>query len=112
LGATPWRRTAGGPAAISAVRLSGDLGVFTISLGSSTVGRSPDATVRIDSREVSRIHAIFMVTEADVVVEDRGSVNGTSINGTPITGRRPLVEGDRVSFAHFAFQVELIREGN
>ena len=112
-GGAPWRPASVGPAPIQAAVLSGDLGVFTLPVGTSTVGRSPEATIRIDSREVSRIHAVLTVTDRDVIVEDRGSVNGTSINGTAITGTRPLVEGDRVSFADFEFRVEVKRsEGN
>ena len=94
---------------IESVRLSGDLGVFVLPLGTSTVGRSSEATIRIDSREMSRIHAVLTVTEQDVAVEDRGSVNGTSVNGTAISGRRSLVHGDRVSFADFEFRIEFQR---
>jgi len=100
-------------APIVSVTLSGDQGVFTLTRGSSTVGRAPEATMRIDSREVSRIHAVVHVSEKDVVVEDRGSVNGSSINGTPFTGNRPIEDGDRVSFADFEFRVAIKRtEGN
>jgi hypothetical protein len=97
------------PSMIESVRLSGDLGVFVLPLGTSTVGRSSEATIRIDSREMSRIHAVLTVTEQDVAVEDRGSVNGTSVNGTAISGRRSLVHGDRVSFADFEFRIEFQR---
>jgi pSer/pThr/pTyr-binding forkhead associated (FHA) protein len=45
---------------------------------------------------MSRIHAILTVNDHDVIVEDRGSINGTSVNGTAISGRRTLVHGDRV----------------
>jgi pSer/pThr/pTyr-binding forkhead associated (FHA) protein len=100
-------------APIVSVTLSGDQGVFTLPRGSSTVGRAPEATMRIDSREVSRIHAVVHVSEKDVVVEDRGSVNGSSINGTPFTGNRAIEDGDRVSFADFEFRVAIKRtEGN
>jgi pSer/pThr/pTyr-binding forkhead associated (FHA) protein len=110
--ASPWKR-ADPPAAIESVQLSGDLGVYSLPRGVSTVGRSPEATIRIDSREVSRIHAVVTVTEQEVIVEDRGSVNGTSINGAPVAGRKALAQGDRVSFADFEFRVDLKRtEGN
>ncbi len=100
-------------AAIESVRLSGDLGVFVIPRGSATIGRATDATVRIDSREMSRVHAVMTVTDHDVIVEDRGSINGTSVNGTAISGRRALVHGDRVCFADFEFRLEVIQtEGN
>jgi hypothetical protein len=106
-------RPAGGQAPISSVTLSGDQGTFTLVRGSSTVGRAPEATMRIDSREVSRIHAVIHVSDKDVVVEDRGSVNGSAINGTPFTGNRAIEDGDRLSFADFEFRVDIKRtEGN
>ncbi len=96
-------------APIESIRLSGALGVFVIPRGTATVGRAMDATVRIDSREMSRIHSVLHVTDQAVTVEDRGSVNGTSVNGTPMTGTRALADGDRVSFADFEFRVEFTR---
>lgn len=96
-------------APIESVRLSGDVGVFVLSRGTATVGRSEKATVRIDSRDVSRIHAILTISDRDVVVEDRGSVNGTTVNGVAVNGRAPLVDGDRVSFADFEFRIEVHR---
>jgi pSer/pThr/pTyr-binding forkhead associated (FHA) protein len=113
-GSDPGRlRAEAGHAPIESVTLSGDQGVFTITRGAASVGRAPEATIRIDSREVSRIHAVVHVNEKDVVVEDRGSVNGSSINGTQFTGNRALEDGDRVSFADFEFRVAFKRtEGN
>ena len=94
---------------IESIRLTGDLGTYVIARGTATVGRSTEATIRIDSLEMSRIHAILNVNEHDVIVEDRGSINGTSVNGTAISGRRALVHGDRVCFADFEFRLEVKR---
>jgi pSer/pThr/pTyr-binding forkhead associated (FHA) protein len=94
---------------IESIKLTGDLGAYVIQRGTATVGRSGDATIRIDSREMSRIHAILSVTDREVIVEDRGSINGTSVNGTAISGRRTLVHGDRVCFADFEFRLEVKR---
>ena len=94
---------------IESIKLTGDLGTYVIRRGTATVGRSGDATIRIDSREMSRIHAILSVTDHEVIVEDRGSINGTSVNGTAISGRRTLVHGDRVCFADFEFRLEVKR---
>ena len=96
-------------ATIESIKLTGDLGAYVIQRGTATVGRSGDATIRIDSREMSRIHAILSVTDHEVIVEDRGSINGTSVNGTAISGRRTLVHGDRVCFADFEFRLEVKR---
>jgi FHA domain-containing protein len=94
---------------IESIKLTGDRGIYEIKRGTATVGRSSDATIRIDSREMSRIHAILSISEHEVIVEDRGSINGTSVNGTAISGRRTLVHGDRVCFADFEFRLEVKR---
>jgi hypothetical protein len=95
------------PRRITSVELAGGGLTFTLGPGTATIGRSPDATVRIESRELSRIHAVVTVSSSDVVVEDRGSVNGTMVNGTRITGPTPLSAGDRLAFASVEFRVEV-----
>ena len=93
--------------AVTRLRLAGDTGVFDVPLGRATVGRSRDATVHIDSREVSRVHAYVTVSRHEVSVEDNGSSNGTFVNGRRLTERRRIVTGDRVAFGNFEFRVEL-----
>ncbi|MBI4264112.1 MAG: FHA domain-containing protein [Acidobacteria bacterium] len=94
---------------LTGVRLVGEVGAFTLPIGRSTIGRAPDVTVRIDSREMSRVHAVIVVTPADVLVHDQDSANGTSVNGADVKGAHPLAHGDRVAFASFEFRVELLR---
>lgn len=94
---------------IVGVRLTGLAGVFEVPLGRSVVGRDADAIIRIDSKEVSRAHAVVSATPADVTLEDQQSANGTTVNGTLTVGPRRLVEGDRVSFGSFEFRVAFVR---
>lgn len=94
---------------IRAVRLTGDFGEFELPIGVSTVGRAAEATIRIDSREMSRIHTKITVTPESVSVEDNGSANGTSVNGATIDSLRRLIDGDRLAFANYEFRVELLR---
>ncbi|MDA3833788.1 MAG: FHA domain-containing protein, partial [Spirochaetales bacterium] len=50
--------------------------------------------------QVSGKHGRFMLEENQVVLEDLGSMNGTTVNGKTITGqKRVLYPGDRVNFA-------------
>lgn len=95
---------------IESVRLTGDYGAFTLSAGVSTVGRSADATLRIESQDVSRVHATFTVTDTSVVLEDRQSANGSFVNGAAVTGPRILRAGDRVGFADFQFRIDILRK--
>ena len=93
---------------IRAIRLSGAAGTFELPHGTNTIGRSEQATVRIDSRDVSRIHATLTVTESGAMLENLGS-NGTVVNGTLMTGAQALTDGDRVAIADFEFLVEVLR---
>jgi len=96
---------------IKGVTLRGIGNVFNAPLGRSVIGRGTTATIRIDSEEVSKVHAFLDVTATDVTLTDQKSVNGTAVNGTPTPGPRRLIEGDRVSFATFEFRVEFVRMG-
>ena len=63
------------------------------------VGRSPDqATVVIDDDTLSRRHARLFAEGGAIFIEDLGSTNGTSVNGTGVDpGRRWAVrDGDRI----------------
>jgi transcriptional regulator with PAS, ATPase and Fis domain len=51
--------------------------------GVLTVGRGPEATVRVDDRSVSRIHLRIHIGTV-VRVEDLGSANGTKVGGSPL----------------------------
>lgn len=64
-----------------------------------TIGRSEDNDFRLDSKSVSRHHARITETGGRFFVEDRGSFNGTYLNGTRIqTGiPLPLRHGDRLA---------------
>lgn len=94
---------------ITGVTLRGISGVLTAPLGRSVIGRAAAATIRIDSDEVSKVHAFLDVTVSEVTLTDQKSVNGTTVNGSPSSGPRRLIEGDRVAFATFEFRVEFVR---
>jgi serine phosphatase RsbU (regulator of sigma subunit) len=51
----------------------------------------------VDNNSVSRFHALVEFTAGRYTVEDKGSRNGTFLNGEPVTGRTPLRSGDRLS---------------
>jgi pSer/pThr/pTyr-binding forkhead associated (FHA) protein len=96
---------------IIGVRLIGPTGTFELKPGQATVGRR-DSTISIESKDVSRKHAVVSVTPDKVTVEDLNSANGTTLNGKPITAPVPVREGDRITFATFAFKVTFIRLGD
>lgn len=96
-------------APIETVCLVGDAGTFKITPGTSVVGRGSEAAIHINSKEVSRRHAQFVVGPTEVTVEDLKSANGTRLNGTAVTVPAKVGDGDTVSFAGFKFRVEIVR---
>ena len=76
--------------------------------GENVIGRSPDATVRVDSREVSRRHARIMIRGAVATLEDLGSKNGTSLRGRRLEQPARLRHADEiqigVNVARFRFR--------
>ncbi|MEU2231805.1 FHA domain-containing protein [Streptomyces vietnamensis] len=65
-------------------------GVHLLHGGAIRIGRSVDADVPLDDPDVSRSHCTVTVAEdGRVTVADRGSTNGTTLDGVPV-GDRPV----------------------
>ncbi|MGA2079176.1 MAG: GGDEF domain-containing protein [Holophaga sp.] len=74
--------------------------VFPLSPGVNVIGRSSSADLTLPDDEVSRIHAWVTLRGApdnEVVLEDKGSTNGTFLNDQAVTGPARLAPGDRIS---------------
>ena len=67
------------------------------------IGRDEDCALRISDPSVSRLHAELRLTDdGDVVLVDRGSLNGTRLNRGYVS-RRPIhvvLPGDVLSFGY------------
>jgi adenylate cyclase len=61
-----------------------------------TLGRGDQATLRLQTNAVSRLHARIFLKEGVPFIEDLKSLNGTSLNGSPITAPVRLRMGDVV----------------
>jgi hypothetical protein len=61
-----------------------------------SVGRSPDADVRIDEATVSRQQASIRAQGHDWLIENVNSTNPTRLNGAPVEQASPLSDGDRI----------------
>src|SRR5919202_5015623 len=55
-----------------------------------TIGRGPENDLTIPSSAVSRMHAELTFREGRWYIEDRGSYNGTFLNGTRVNPGTPL----------------------
>jgi len=60
---------------------------------------SPDTTV-------SRVHAKLWQENEACWIEDLGSRYGTTVNGTAITGRHPLSEGDQIRIGETTLRID------
>ena len=75
----------------------------------TTFGRRPYNDITIDNLAVSGEHAQFKLTGNQVVVEDRGSTNGTYVNGQAVTSSL-LRDGDVIEIGRY--QIRYIDETN
>ena len=73
-----------------------DGGEVLLMEGVNVIGREPDATIRLDSRGVSRHHARILVSDGSAILEDLESKNGTLVNGRRISAPTPLSDGDAI----------------
>jgi predicted component of type VI protein secretion system len=64
--------------------------------GQFAVGRNATCQLSLDDPLVSRRHALLIVTDDGVTIEDLGSRNGVLVNGKRIAGRVGLAVGDRI----------------
>lgn len=64
--------------------------------GVNVLGRDASAGVQIDDPTVSRNHATITLLGNSATIEDLASKNGTFIDGVPLTGSAPLVEGQTI----------------
>lgn len=63
----------------------------------AVIGRSPRCAVVIDDdSEVSSRNSVLSAEGGLLFVDDLGSTNGTAVNGSPIAGRRRVVDGDLI----------------
>ncbi len=62
----------------------------------TTIGRWEGNDIVVDDRWVSRTHAQIRREGERYILEDRGSKNGTFVNGRRITGPTALTDGDVV----------------
>jgi pSer/pThr/pTyr-binding forkhead associated (FHA) protein len=69
------------------------------------IGRAEQCDVRPLSEDVSRRHCAVTVGPSEVWVEDLGSRNGTFVNGTKITERTKVVDGDMIRVGSLELKV-------
>ena len=90
-------------------QLSADETVRSIRVVGSpfVVGRNSSAALTIPSPTVSNLHAELRIEDGELHVCDRGSTNGTFVNGARVEGEAKVRIGDLLQFAEVVFRVRL-----
>ena len=79
---------------------------FALQDGVTSLGRRPEADLRIAARDVSRRHCQIVISDDGVLVRDLGSSNGTFVNDKRVA-ETALSAGDRLSVGPIAFVVQI-----
>jgi chromosome segregation ATPase len=70
------------------------------------IGRAPGCELQIESSSVSRHHALVLMGQRDVIIEDLNSTNGVLVNGRKVS-RQLLNDGDMVMIGDAQFRFSL-----
>ena len=70
-----------------------------------TIGRDPECDLILPHSEVSRLHAVLVFADGSWRLEDRGSVNGTFVNGLRVDQPVELGSGDQIRIDPYALSV-------
>jgi hypothetical protein len=77
---------------------------FVHVLGRRTrIGRGADNELVVDTKHVSRYHAVLLAGPVHTSIEDLNSTNGTFVNGKRVT-RQVLKDGDRLTVGRTEFR--------
>lgn len=71
---------------------------------SATVGRHPECSLVIEEPSISAIHAEIAMRNLAWYVTDRGSTNGTFINGRPVSGAGYVETDDVIQIGRVKFR--------
>jgi len=84
----------------------GDQRVFDLDPGKTIIGRQEDCDLRIPLSEVSRHHAVLIISEDNITIRDSGSSNGTYVNNQKVT-EHELEAGDHLVVGPVVFTVQI-----
>jgi hypothetical protein len=74
--------------------------------GGLSIGRSPDADIRVEDRYASGIHARVFGRGGSYFAEDLNSTNGTLLNSSELHGEALIHDGDRIRIGDTEFKFE------
>jgi pSer/pThr/pTyr-binding forkhead associated (FHA) protein len=68
------------------------------------IGRADDSELRLGGNFVSRHHALIILSDDEIIIEDLKSFNGTIVNGSKIT-RRKIGPGDKINIGDYELRI-------
>lgn len=74
----------------------GTVRMVPLSAALLTIGRAPTNELAINSKRVSRLHAVIEKFASGWSIRDLGSTNGTVVNGSALRQAQILHDGDRI----------------
>lgn len=89
------RKSEGGTLVRTLTRDDAEGVVHLLNKSSISIGRGSECDIRLQSRSVSRYHAVLRISHDAVIFEDMNSTNGCSVNGRRIK-RQLLKDGDKL----------------
>lgn len=66
-----------------------------------TIGRTSESDVALDNPSISREHAVVELDKRRAYLTDKGSTNGTRVNGKKITKRTYITDKDEIMIGKF-----------
>ena len=85
---------------------------FELPPGRFLIGRSTECQLSLDDPLVSRKHALLIVSDDHVEVEDLGSRNGVLVNGEKIAGVHRVTHGDRIMVGSQEMTLSIMSAGS
>jgi chromosome segregation ATPase len=92
------------------VRTEGDSEIVHVLGRKTSIGRTPDNDVQVDTKYISRHHAVILAGPVHTILEDLNSTNGVHVNGKRVN-RQTLKDGDALVIGKTAFRFALVPTG-
>ncbi len=84
---------------------------YILSAGDNVLGTAPDCTLCLSDPTVSRHHAVLVINDGRVEVEDLGSRNGTTVHNQRVRGRQFVRVGEQLAFGCVSAYLEEVPTG-
>lgn len=85
-----------------------DASIFDLDPGIYTIGSDSDCSICLPDPAIEFRHAILTIQDQAIWIEDLASETGTRLDGTPLSGRSPVKDGQQIDLGRFALIVNPI----